>query len=164
MIKFYYVSITDRNLYIDDINLLEYLKNYFPNIYTYYKDMVKKSDIVNFDKYKESRMFFNRKLEEEGLSFYLLIRKKEGELREINTNSPLVGSNIKKPKLKELTREELDKLKELTREELETLYTDDYIKRTNKYFYLPFALDNNPIFDLDYEEEKEKFKIIKKTN
>ena len=153
MIKFYYVSITDRNLYIDDINLLEYLKNYFPNIYTYYKDMVKKSDIVNFDKYKESRMFFNRKLEEEGLSLYLLIRKKEGELREINTNSPLVGSNIKKPKLKELTREEL-----------ETLYTDDYIKRTNKYFYLPFALDNNPIFDLDYEEEKEKFKIIKKTN
>ncbi len=153
MIKFYYVSITDRNLYIDDINLLEYLKNYFPNIYTYYKDMVKKSDIVNFDKYKESRMFFNRKLEEEGLSPYLLIRKKEGELREINTNSPLVGSNIKKPKLKELTREEL-----------ETLYTDDYIKRTNKYFYLPFALDNNPIFDLDYEEEKEKFKIIKKTN
>ena len=153
MIKFYYVSITDRNLYIDDINLLEYLKNYFPNIYTYYKDMVKKSDIVNFDKYKESRMFFNRKLEEEGLSPYLLIRKKDGELREINTNSPLVGSNIKKPKLKELTREEL-----------ETLYTDDYIKRTNKYFYLPFALDNNPIFDLDYEEEKEKFKIIKKTN
>lgn len=153
MIKFYYVSITDRNLYIDDINLLEYLKNYFPNIYTYYKDMVKKSEIVNFDKYKESRMFFNRKLEEEGLSPYLLIRKKEGELREINTNSPLVGSNIKKPKLKELTREEL-----------ETLYTDDYIKRTNKYFYLPFALDNNPIFDLDYEEEKEKFKIIKKTN
>ena len=153
MIKFYYVSITDRNLYIDDINLLEYLKNYFPNIYTYYKDMVKKSDIVNIDKYKESRMFFNRKLEEEGLSPYLLIRKKEGELREINTNSPLVGSNIKKPKLKELTREEL-----------ETLYTDDYIKRTNKYFYLPFALDNNPIFDLDYEEEKEKFKIIKKTN
>ena len=153
MIKFYYVSITDRNLYIDDINLLEYLKNYFPNIYTYYKDMVKKSDIVNFDKYKESRMFFNRKLEEEGLSPYLLIRKKEGELREINTNSPLVGSNIKKPKLKELTREEL-----------ETLYTDDYIKRTDKYIYLPFALDNNPIFDLDYEEEKEKFKIIKKTN
>ena len=115
--------------------------------------MVKKSEIVNFDKYKESRIFFNRKLEEEGLSFYLLIRKKDGELREINTNSPLVGSNIKKPKLKELTREEL-----------ETLYTDDYIKRTNKYFYLPFALDNNPIFDLDYEEEKEKFKIIKKTN
>ncbi len=153
MIKFYYVSITDRNLYIDDINLLEYLKNYFPNIYTYYKDMVKKSDIVNFDKYKESRMFFNRKLEEEGLSPYLLIRKKEGELREINTNSPLVGSNIKKPKLKELTREEL-----------ETLYTDDYIKRTNKYIYYPSALDNNPIFDLDYEEEKEKFKIIKKTN
>ena len=153
MIKFYYVSITDRNLYIDDINLLEYLKNYFPNIYTYYKDMVKKSDIVNFDKYKESRMFFNRKLEEEGLSLYLLIRKKEGELREINTNSPLVGSNIKKPKLKELTREEL-----------ETLYTDDYIKRTNKYIYYPSALDNNPIFDLDYEEEKEKFKIIKKTN
>ena len=153
MIKFYYVSITDRNLYIDDINLLEYLKNYFPNIYTYYKDMVKKSDIVNFDKYKESRMFFNRKLEEEGLSPYLLIRKKEGELREINTNSHLVGSNIKKPKLKELTREEL-----------ETLYTDDYIKRTNKYIYYPSALDNNPIFDLDYEEEKEKFKIIKKTN
>ena len=153
MIKFYYVSITDRNLYIDDINLLEYLKNYFPNIYTYYKDMVKKSDIVNFDKYKESRIFFNRKLEEEGLSPYLLIRKKEGELREINTNSPLVGSNIKKPKLKELTREEL-----------ETLYTDDYIKRTNKYIYYPSALDNNPIFDLDYEEEKEKFKIIKKTN
>lgn len=153
MIKFYYVSITDRNLYIDDINLLEYLKNYFPNIYTYYKDMVKKSDIVNFDKYKESKMFFNRKLEEEGLSPYLLIRKKEGELREINTNSPLVGSNIKKPKLKELTREEL-----------ETLYTDDYIKRTNKYIYYPSALDNNPIFDLDYEEEKEKFKIIKKTN
>ena len=153
MIKFYYVSITDRNLYIDDINLLEYLKNYFPNNYTYYKDMVKKSDIVNFDKYKESRMFFNRKLEEEGLSPYLLIRKKDGELREINTNSPLVGSNIKKPKLKELTREEL-----------ETLYTDDYIKRTNKYIYYPSALDNNPIFDLDYEEEKEKFKIIKKTN
>ena len=153
MIKFYYVSITDRNLYIDDINLLEYLKNYFPNIYTYYKDMVKKSEIVNFNKYKESRIFFNRKLEEEGLSFYLLIRKKDGELREINTNSPLVGSNIKKPKLKELTREEL-----------ETLYTDDYIKRTNKYIYYPSALDNNPIFDLDYEEEKEKFKIIKKTN
>ena len=153
MIKFYYVSITDRNLYIDDINLLEYLNNYFPNIYNIYQNMFNRDKIINFDKYKESRMFFNRKLEEEGLSSYLLIRKKDGELREINTNSPLVGSNIKKPKLKELTREEL-----------ETLYTDDYIKRTNKYFYLPFALDNNPIFDLDYEEEKEKFKIIKKTN
>ena len=52
----------------------------------------------------------------------------------------------------------------MTREELDTLYTDDYIKRTNRYFYLPSALENNPIFDLDYEEEKEKFKIIKKTN
>ena len=153
MIKFYYVSITDRNLYIDDINLLEYLKNYFPNIYSSYQDMLNRNNVINIDKYKESRMFFNRKLEEEGLSPYLLIRKKEGELREINTNSPLVGSNIKKPKLKELTREEL-----------ETLYTDDYIKRTNKYIYYPSALDNNPIFDLDYEEEKEKFKIIKKTN
>lgn len=153
MIKYYYASITDRSLYIDDINLLEYLNNYFPNVYSSYQDMLNRNNVINIDKYKESRMFFNRKLEEEGLSSYLLIRKKDGELREINTNSPLVGSNIKKPKLKELTREEL-----------ETLYTDDYIKRTNKYFYLPFALDNNPIFDLDYEEEKEKFKIIKKTN
>ena len=144
MIKYYYASITDRSLYIDDINLLEYLNNYFPNVYSSYQDMLNRNNVINIDKYKESRMFFNRKLEEEGLSSYLLIRKKDGELREINTNSPLVGSNIKKPKLKELTREEL-----------ETLYTDDYIKRTNKYFYLPFALDNNPIFDLDYEEEKE---------
>ena len=54
-------------------------------------------------------------------------------------------------------------LKELTREELETLFTKDYIKRTNRYIYYPSVLDNNPIFDLDYEEEK-KFKIIKKTN
>lgn len=153
MIKYYYASITDRSLYIDDINLLEYLNNYFPNVYSSYQDMLNRNNVINIDKYKESRMFFNRKLEEEGLSSYLLIRKKDGELREINTNSPLVGSNIKKPKLKELTREEL-----------ETLYTDDYIKRTNRYFYLPSALENNPIFDLDYEEEKEKFKIIKKTN
>ena len=51
----------------------------------------------------------------------------------------------------------------MTREELDTLYTDDYKKRTNKYFYLSSALENNPIFDLDYEEGK-KFKIIKKTN
>ena len=48
----------------------------------------------------------------------------------------------------------------MTREELDTLYTDDYIKRTNRYFYLPSALENNPIFDLDYEEKS--LKIIKK--
>ena len=153
MIKYYYASITDRNLYIDDINLLEYLNNYFPNVYSSYQDMLNRDKLINIDKYKEDRLYFNRKLEEEGISPYLLLKKEDGELREINTNSPLVTSNIKKPKLKELTREEL-----------ETLYTDDYIKRTNRYFYLPSALENNPIFDLDYEEEKEKFKIIKKTN
>ena len=153
MIKFYYVSITDRNLYIDDINLLDYLNNYFPNIYNKYQDMFNRDKIINFNKYKEDRLCFNRKLEEEGISFYLLLKKEYGELREINTNTFLGISNIKSPKLKELSKDELD-----------ILYTDDYIKRTNKYFYLPFALDNNPIFDLDYEEEKEKFKIIKKTN
>ncbi len=42
MIKYYYAALTDRNLYIDDINLLEYLNKYFPNIYTYYQEMVKK--------------------------------------------------------------------------------------------------------------------------
>lgn len=153
MIKYYYASITDRNLYIDDINLFEYLNNYFPNVYSSYQDMLNRDKLINIDKYKEDRLYFNRKLEEEGISPYLLLKKEDGELREINTNSPLVTSNIKKPKLKELTREEL-----------ETLYTDYYIKRTNRYFYLPSALENNPIFDLDYEEEKEKFKIIKKTN
>lgn len=152
MIKYYYARITDSNLYIDDINLLEYLSKYFPDVYTYYQDMVKKSDIVNFNRYKEFRISFNRKVIEEGLSPYLLLKKEKGELRELNTNTPLVTSNINKPKLKELTREELD-----------TLYTDDYIKRTNKYIYYPSVLDNNPIFDLDYKEE-EKFKIIKKTN
>lgn len=86
------------------------------------------------------------------MSPYLLLKKEKGELRELNTNTPLVLSNIKKPKLKELTREEL-----------ETLFTKDYIKRTNRYIYYPSVLDNNPVFDLDYKEE-EKFKIIKKTN
>ncbi len=152
MIKYYYARMTDRNLYIDDINLLEYLNKYFPNVYTYYQDIVKENNIVNFKRYKESRISFNRKVKEEGLSPYLLLKKEKGELRELNTNTPLVTSNINKPKLKELTREELD-----------TLYTDDYIKRTNKYIYYPSVLDNNPIFDLDYKEE-EKFKIIKKTN
>lgn len=152
MIKYYYARMTDRNLYIDDINLLEYLNKYFPNVYTYYQDIVKENSIVNFKRYKESRISFNRKVKEEGLSPYLLLKKEKGELRELNTNTPLVTSNINKPKLKELTREELD-----------TLYTDDYIKRTNKYIYYPSVLDNNPIFDLDYKEE-EKFKIIKKTN
>ena len=84
MIKYYYASITDRSLYIDDINLLEYLNNYFPNVYSSYQDMLNRNNVINIDKYKESRMFFNRKLEEEGLSSYLLIRKKDGELREIN--------------------------------------------------------------------------------
>lgn len=152
MIKYYYASITDRNLYIDDINLLEYLNKYFSNICVYYQDMVKKNDIVDFNKYKESRTSFNIKVIEEGLSPYLLLKKENEELRELNTNTPLVVSNINKPKLKELTREELD-----------TLYTDDYIKRTNRYIYYASVLDNNPIFDLDYKEE-EKFKIIKKTN
>ena len=152
MIKYYYARMTDRNLYIDDINLLEYLNKYFPNVYTYYQDIVKENNIVNFKRYKESRISFNRKVKEEGLSPYLLLKKEKGELRELNTNTPLVTSNINKPKLKELTREELD-----------TLYTDDYIKRTNKYIYYPSVLDNNPIFDLDYKEE-EKFKIIKKTH
>ena len=152
MIKYYYARMTDRNLYIDDINLLEYLNKYFPNVYTYYQDIVKENSIVNFKRYKESRISFNRKVKEEGLSPYLLLKKEKGELRELNTNTALVTSNINKPKLKELTREELD-----------TLYTDDYIKRTNKYIYYPSVLDNNPIFDLDYKEE-EKFKIIKKTN
>ena len=139
MIKYYYARMTDRNLYIDDINLLEYLNKYFPNVYTYYQDIVKENNIVNFKRYKESRISFNRKVKEEGLSPYLLLKKEKGELRELNTNTPLVTSNINKPKLKELTREELD-----------TLYTDDYIKRTNKYIYYPSVLDNNPIFDLDY--------------
>ena len=152
MIKYYYASITDRNLYIDDINLLDYLNNYFPNIYNKYQDMFNRDKIINFNKYKEDRLCFNRKLEEEEISPYILLNKEDGELREINTNTFLGISNIKSPKLKELSKEEL-----------ETLYTDDYIKRTNKYFYLPSALENNPIFDLDYEEEK-KFKIIKKTN
>ena len=152
MIKYYYARITDRNLYIDDVNLLEYLNKYFPNIYAYYQEMVKKNDIVDFNKYKESRTSFNRKVKEEGLSPYLLLKKEKGELRELNTNTPLVLSNIKKPKLNELTMEELG-----------TLFTEDYIKRTNRYIYYPSVLDNNPIFDLDYIEE-EKFKIIKKTN
>ena len=152
MIKYYYVSITDRSLYIDDINLLEYLNNYFPNVYSSYQNMFNRNRVINFDKYKEDRLYFNRKLEEEGISPYLLLKKEDGELREINTNSLLVVSNIKKPNLKELTREELD-----------VLFTEDYVRRTNKYIYYPSVLDNNPIFDLDYKEE-EKFKIIKKTN
>ncbi len=125
MIKYYYARITDSNLYIDDINLLEYLSKYFPDVYTYYQDMVKKSDIVNFNRYKEFRISFNRKVIEEGLSPYLLLKKENGELREINTNDILVESNIKKPKLKELTKEEV-----------EALYTDTYIDRTNKYIYI----------------------------
>lgn len=152
MIKYYYARITDSNLYIDDINLLEYLSKYFPDVYTYYQDMVKKSDIVNFNRYKEFRISFNRKVIEEGLSPYLLLKKENGELREINTNDILVESNIKKPKLKELTKEEV-----------EALYTDTYIDRTNKYIYFPSVLYDSPIFDLDYVEEKQ-FKIIKKTN
>lgn len=152
MIKYYYARITDRNLYMDDINLLEYLNKYFPNIYIYYEEMIKRSDMVDFDRYKESKTYFNKKVIEEGLSPYLLLRKEKGELRELNTNSSLVVSNIKKPKLKELSKEEL-----------ETLFTEDYIKRTNRYIYYPSVLDNNPIFDLDYKEE-EKFKTIKKTN
>ena len=140
MIKYYYASITDRNLYIDDINLLEYLNNYFPNVYSSYQDMLNRDKLINIDKYKEDRLYFNRKLEEEGISPYLLLKKEDGELREINTNNPLGITNIKKPKLKELTKEEI-----------EVLYTDNYIKRTNRYFYLPSALENNPIFDLDYE-------------
>ena len=125
MIKYYYAALTDRNLYIDDINLLEYLNKYFPNIYAYYQEMVKKNDIVDLNKYKESRTSFNRKVKEEGLSPYLLLKKENGELREINTNDILVESNIKKPKLKELTKEEV-----------EALYTDTYIDRTNKYIYI----------------------------
>ena len=152
MIKYYYASITDRSLYIDDINLLEYLNNYFPNVYSSYQDMLNRDKLISIDKYKEDRLYFNRKLEEEGISPYLLLKKEDGELREINTNNPLGITNIKKPKLKELTKEEI-----------EVLYTDNYIKRTNRYFYLSAALENNPIFDLDYEEEK-RFKIIKKTN
>lgn len=152
MIKYYYVSITDRTLYIDDINFLEYLNNYFPNVYNSYQIIFNRKKVINFDKYKEARLYFDRKLEEEGISPYLLLKKETGELREINTNTPLEISNIKSPKLKELSKDEL-----------EILYTDDYIKRTNKYFYYPSALNNNPIFDLDYKEEK-KFKIIKKTN
>ena len=61
----------------------------------------------------------------------------------------MVESNIKKPKLKELTKEEV-----------EALYTDTYIDRTNKYIYFPPVLEDNPIFDLDYVEEKQ-FKIKK---
>lgn len=152
MIKYYYARLTDRNLYIDDINLLEYLNKYFPNIYSSYQDMFNRNKVINFDKYKEDRLCFNRKLEEEGISPYLLLKKEKGELREVNTNSPLVVSNIKKPNLKELTREELN-----------VLFTEDYVRRTNKFIYYPSVLDNNPIFDLDYKEE-EKFKIIKKTN
>ena len=152
MIKYYYARITDSNLYMDDINLLEYFSKYFPAVYTYYQDMIKKSEIVNFNRYKESRISFNRKVMEEGLSPYLLLKKENGEVREINTNSLLVLSNLKKPKLKRLTIEEV-----------ETLYTDDYRTRTNKYVYFPSVLDDNPIFDLDCVEE-EQFKIIKKTN
>ena len=152
MIKYYYARITDSNLYMDDINLLEYLSKYFPAVYTYYQDMIKKSEIVNFNRYKEFRISFNRKVMEEGLSPYLLLKKENGEVREINTNSLLVLSNLKKPKLKRLTIEEV-----------ETLYTDDYRIRTNKYVYFPSVLDDNPIFDLDCVEE-EQFKIIKKTN
>ena len=67
-------------------------------------------------------------------------------------NSSLTVFNVRKPKLKELSKEEL-----------ENLYIDDYIKITRKYIYYPSALNNNHIFDLDYVEE-EKFKITKKTN
>lgn len=152
MIKYYYASIVDRNLYIDGINFLDYLDKYFPNIYRYYQEKVIKCNIVDFDRYKNTRIAFNKKIEEEGLSPYLLLKKENGEVREINTNNLLVLSNLKRPKLKRLTIEEV-----------ETLYTDDYRKRTNRYVYFPSALDDNPIFDLDYVEDKE-FKIIKKTN
>ncbi len=152
MIKYYYASIVDRNLSIDGINFLDYLDKYFPNIYRYYQEKVIKSNIVDFDRYKNTRIAFNKKIEEEGLSPYLLLKKENGEVREINTNNLLVLSNLKRPKLKRLTIEEV-----------ETLYTDDYRKRTNRYVYFPSALDDNPIFDLDYVEDKE-FKIIKKTN
>ena len=59
MIKYYYVSITDRNLYIDDINLLEYLNNYFPNVYSSYQNIFNRDKVINFDKYKEDRLCFN---------------------------------------------------------------------------------------------------------
>ena len=55
MIKFYYVSITDRNLYIDDINLLEYLNNYFPNVYSSYQNIFNRDKVINIDKYKEDK-------------------------------------------------------------------------------------------------------------
>ena len=149
MIKYYYARITDRNLYIDDINLLEYLNKYFPNVYSTYLDMFNRNKIINFDKYKEDRLTFNKKITEEGISPYLLLKKENGVLREINTNTPLSISNIKRHELKELIKEEI-----------EVLYTNNYVNRTNKYIYLPSALENNPIFDLDYEEKS--LKIIKK--
>ena len=59
MIKYYYASITDKSLYIDDINFLEYLNKYFPNVYSSYQDMFNRDKVINFDKYKEDRLCFN---------------------------------------------------------------------------------------------------------
>ena len=61
MIEYYYASIVDRNLYIDGINFLDYLDKYFPNIYRYYQEKVIKCNIVDFDRYKNTRIAFNKK-------------------------------------------------------------------------------------------------------
>ena len=141
MIKYYYASIIDKNMYLDDINLIEYLKNFFPIIYKSYQNMFNKSILLDFNRYKEERINFSKKITEEGISPYLLLKKEKGELREIHTNTPL--TYIQKPKLKELSAEEVT-----------TLYNKTYQKKINRYIYLPAALDNNPIFDLDYDEKR----------
>ena len=101
MIKYYYASIIDKNMYLDDINLIEYLKNFFPIIYKSYQNMFNKSILLDFNRYKEERINFSKKITEEGISPYLLLKKEKGELREIHTNTPL--TYIQKPKLKELS-------------------------------------------------------------
>lgn len=68
MIKYYYTSITNRNLYMDDFNLLDYLDEYFPDIYTYYQENFIKSNIVGLGEHKNMRISFNKKVEEKAMS------------------------------------------------------------------------------------------------
>ena len=60
MIKYYYASITDKNIYIEDQNLLEYLNAYFPNLSRYYENIFSKNSITDLNTYKNKRIEFNK--------------------------------------------------------------------------------------------------------
>ncbi len=150
MIKYYYASITDKNIYIEDQNLLEYLNAYFPNLSRYYENIFSKNSITDLNTYKNKRIEFNKLIEQEGLSPYLLIKSEKGQLREINTNTLFTLNKLKKSKIKRISNDQFN-----------TLYNASYKTKVNRYIYLPYALDNNPVFELEYEEPKKVKKITK---